>query len=127
MVRAPTITRVLLLIALLGAVGLRLLCAPGWMPNIDGRPGSLMVICTGEGVRPLEGARHPAPSPAHDRRQHDQCAFSGVAFAPGPAVLDLARAAEAPEMAPVLVSVGREHSGPDRRRAQAPRAPPLAL
>jgi hypothetical protein len=116
-----------LLIALLGVVGLRLLCPPGLMPNIDGRPGSPLVICTGDGVRTVERPSHRAPGSPDGKVQHDQCAFSGIAFAAPANAPDIARPVEAPEIAPVAAGVGRVVNGPDRRRAQAPRAPPLAL
>jgi hypothetical protein len=127
MVRAPAITRVLLLVALLCAVSLRLLCPPGWMPNFEGRPGALLVICTGDGVHTVRDGGAHEPAPVGGKQQHDRCAFSGVAFAPAGSVTDLAPTAGPLQTAALFAPAGRRHSGPDWRRAQAPRAPPLAL
>ena len=116
--------RLAFLIALLCAVGLRLLTPPGWVPNLDCRGGAPLVVCTGDGVHTLSpssdpGAHHPAGKAAHET-----CAFAGLAFdAPAdaallaaPSVLPHAAQAPLPDDQAVLAQAWR--------RPQAPRAPP---
>jgi hypothetical protein len=123
----PGITQLVLRVALLVAVALRLATPAGWMPNIDGRPGSWLVVCTGHGpaLQQLPGDHDPAP--AKDKAQHEHCAFSGLAFADPPAVPAFPPPAR---FAAVARLPGRDvapTAGPDRRRPQSQRAPPLSL
>lgn len=127
MLRRPAFVRPILLIALLVAVSVRLLCPTGWMPNLDPRSGSVLVICTGEGPLTIKIPGHHAPDPDDGGAQHAQCAFSGIAFTPTPPAILVAGPSKPPAAAPIRAPVGVLETGPWRRRAQSPRAPPLAI
>jgi hypothetical protein len=123
MARSPHL-RLAFFIALLCAVSLRLLTPPGWMPNLDGRGGAPLVICTGDGTQTL-------PSPGHDRHGpagkagHEVCAFSGLALDAAPQPVLFAAPAAAPRAAEAPRLADQTPSAPARRRPQSPRAPPL--
>lgn len=112
------------MIALLCAVGLHLLTPPGWMPNIYGPAGSLLVICTGEGPRTVSAPADREPRPPHQKSHHDVCPFAGFAAAPSDGDLTMATPAEFPTTVLATHASGRSSAGPNWRRAQAQRAPP---
>lgn len=124
----PGITALVLRAALLVAVALRLAAPAGWMPNVDGRAGSWFVVCTGHGAVTAQLSSDHDPAPAKDKSQHEHCAFSGLAFGDPPSASTFAAPAG---IAPAARLEAGENvaplSGPDRRRPQSPRAPPLAL
>jgi hypothetical protein len=126
MLRLPALARPVLLIALLVAVSLRLLCPPGWMPNLDGKSGATLVICTGSGPLTVQVPAHHAPAPDDGKAPHAPCAFSGTAFVPTTDAILVRAPGERPALVPIHVPAGRLPTGPWRRRAQSPRAPPLA-
>lgn len=119
----PAPLRLVLLIALLCAVSLRLLTPPGWMPNIDGRAGGPLVICTADGTHAVPPADHGPHAPA--KTAHAVCAFAGLALGarPDPAAVAPPLAAPLAAAAPRLGHQVR--LAPAWRRPQAPRAPPL--
>jgi hypothetical protein len=127
MARAPALVRLILLIALLGAVSLRLLSPPGWMPASNDRSGFALVICTGEGSYTVNLPGDHAPSPDNGKTQHTPCAFSGVAFTSTPSAIPVAGPAEQPAITPVSAPTGLLATGPRRTRPQSPRAPPTAV
>ena len=127
MARVPAPLRLVLLILLLCAVSARLLCPPGWMPNLDQRPGFALVICTGDGLRTLDIPEHGAPGPDQGKSHDAPCVFSGTTLVPTSPSILFAGLAEHPVVAPIRVPAGLPTRGPDRKRAQAPRAPPVAV
>ncbi len=127
MPRAQALARLVLLIALLVAVSVRLLCPPGWMPNPDQRLGSVLVICTGDGPRPIDLGDHHAPAPDDGKAQHSACVFSGTALVEAPPTVLVATPTEHPVAAPLSLPPGLPAPAPGRRRAQAARAPPLTV
>jgi len=124
MARASAPLRLALMIALLCAVGLRLLTPPGWMPNVDGRPGSLLVICTGEGARTVSAPADHAPAPTDQKSHHDVCPFAGFAAAPSPDLVAMATPADFATAVVATPPSGLVSAAPSWRRAQAQRAPP---
>jgi hypothetical protein len=127
MVRLSTMFRRFSLIALLCAVSLRLVAPPGWMPNVDGRPGSWLVICTAEGPHAILGQDDHARGPPDRKSPREPCAFAGLAFAPDPTPIeDWARTPEYATAAPsadgAILALG-----PGWRRPQMARGPPRTL
>lgn len=130
MVRAPAMTRFLLLIALLAAVGLRALTPQGWMPDLGGRSGAFLVVCTGEGARTIADPAGPDPAhhaPGHHESGRESCAFAGLHFAPAPELAVLDAPGAAPWAEPHVVPAGLAPWRPDWRRPQAARAPPMMV
>jgi len=115
--------RLALLIVLLCAVSLRLLTPPGWMPNLDGRAASPLVICTGAGV---QTAPSDPASPGHFGKDgHELCPFAGLALNPPPHDDVVAIRTDSPEATAAFLLADQVGIAPLRRRPQAARAPPL--
>jgi hypothetical protein len=120
--RAGAVLRLASLIAVLAALGLRLLSPPGWMPNPDGASRAWLVICTGHGPLGTPGERSGAP--VKQKAQSDRCAFAVLAHALPAAPLATLRAERAavqtsdPWPAEIRLVVR------DRWRAGSARGPP---
>lgn len=125
MCRVGALLRCAWLITLLGVVGLRLLCPPGWMPNPDARAGSWLVICTGHGPISPHSDDDRGGTPGKDKSHQEQCAFSGLAhvLAPtsGPTLVAVPAQAEPRTTWPSQTQV----AWLERWRAQSARAPPV--
>jgi hypothetical protein len=116
--------RLTFLIALLCAVGLRLLTPAGWMPNLDGHGGAPLVICTGDGVHTVPPADHGPHAPG-GKEVHDVCAFAGFALGEAPHAAAFAAPEALAFSAAAPLPADQVRLAPTWRRSQAPRAPPL--
>jgi hypothetical protein len=116
--------RLAFLIALLCAVGLRLLTPAGWMPNLDGQGGAPLVICTGDGVHTVSPADHGPHAPA-GKTAHEVCAFAGFALGEAPQTTVFGGPEALPVAAAAPLPADQVRLAPAWRRPQAPRAPPL--
>lgn len=108
------------------AMVLRALLPAGWMPNLDGQPGSALIICSMDGSADLS-ADHGGLPPKHQpdgRGDHDGCPF---AAAPHLATGGILPAIHQPQLARNLVpGFDQSHAEPalSGYAPQSPRAPP---
>lgn len=118
--------RLVFLIALLCAVGVRLLTPPGWMPNLDGAPGGPLVICTGDGVHAAP-ASDPTTHGHAGRSGHEVCPFGGFALGGAPHAIQLSAPLVLPRASATRLAEDQARIAPLWRRPQAARAPPLIV
>ena len=123
--RARAMLRCVWLMALLGVVGLRLLCPPGWMPNPEARAGSWLVICTGHGPLSPNNDDDRGGRPGKDKSHQEQCAFSGLALVLAPIFGPTFVAAPAQAGPPTTWPSQSRVAWLDHWRAQSARAPPV--
>jgi hypothetical protein len=115
--------RVVFVFALLCALSVRLLTPPGWMPNLDGRGGAPLVICTGEGAHVVR-----LPDPDSHRRGgedgHDLCAFAALTLGLVPPTVAFTAPRVLPATIAAMSAEDQIRFAPLWRRPQAARAPP---
>lgn len=113
----------LLLVALL----VRGVTPAGWMPSAQGTLGSPLVICTADGAHLIALDRDGHPTKPTSGERHDLCAFAG--HQAGPAVDDRIHLGST-QIELLAASQPTKPAAPpvaQRRRDQAPRAPPTLV